>query len=538
MITLIMVLFAVLLGTAMMLAGLVVLGYHAAINKQQASFVREGTIEFVVTGKQPKSDDPNQPQDKGGGALVKTLLNVKGWRFYNSDDPIDYKVTVGEPDLPKKELEEFEKQLRELEGKIRETALKLAGTAPNANERKELEQKLEQLTNQMREKEQVPFRPKQVPVEVRHAIISKDHLQDLIKKTEDNIKEKEKKSPPPQSTLEEIENELKKLAKHKEFLQKLMADPQELDPKKMRSWVTHPVLMLQRHWGFFWVSLFYPAKRIHIIRVLHRRLKHELETDDSSLEKRFETETLDEMFWLWKVQRVILVKGVEFSDGFNASMIVRATFRTVMPYQPVFILKHELYPNLESNISGAVIDYARTRTFSDFIQHTKTGPGSDFFLKVVSGINISMKDVRTANTQQDRGIVQAYGMELVDAWIEDIRLVDKKESDMSETEKALRAQELNRLRGEAKIVEETKRGEAELAYATRRAQAITVVANAQANALGARRNAVIGVEGLLNTELLADALKETEVTTLVLGEKAGIMVSAGEKDTSKAGGGS
>src|SRR3989344_4079233 len=65
----------------LVLAVLVILFfYRSAVNKQQATFVKEGTIEFVVAGS----------------TLVKVLENVRGFRYKEKETEIQ--VLVGKED--------------------------------------------------------------------------------------------------------------------------------------------------------------------------------------------------------------------------------------------------------------------------------------------------------------------------------------------------------------------------------------------------------------------------------------------------------
>src|SRR3989338_6066635 len=90
---------------------LIVLGYTVGKLKKQASFVQQETIEFIVAGTTEEAkheadkDDSKkkeEPESRPGGTLVGTLVNTKGYRYYDYSEPIPYDITVGVPQKKKK----------------------------------------------------------------------------------------------------------------------------------------------------------------------------------------------------------------------------------------------------------------------------------------------------------------------------------------------------------------------------------------------------------------------------------------------------
>lgn len=460
----------------------------AAKNKKQASYVLENTIEYVVAGE----------------TLVKTLFNAKNYRFYDLDNSMDFPVVVGR---------------------------ELSDTDPNAW--REWEDPLEEKTpnGETVKKPKVirvrRWKPEPIKIGVNHAIVDKQTIRDEIKRLQGGSSESDDSS--------RIRH-LRLILAEGPFGPKTLRELRRSIMDQKTEGCSFKELSknyLRLRWGFFWVSWFYPQTHIKWIEIIHKRLKTGRElvsaglarNRPASLADQFDrVEKLPSPFLMWKFPRPILVSDVEFADQLRADLLVQAVFQVVIPYIPVFVLKDKLHEILESAVMGAVIDYARTIRYNDFVKTTKTGMGSDFFLKAISQVNLrtEIQAPSTPNAlrlaKEGDGLVEKFGVAVIDGWLEDYQQME------SEAQKALEAQELNRLRGEAEITRQTKLGQAGLAKAGLDAQAITLVGNARAGVLGAQVKAA-GAD-VVKQQLQTDGLIGTRVGTVVFGGNAGIMVGA------------
>lgn len=391
-------------GALLLIALTIVFFYYAAQNKQQASFVEEGTIEFVVAGK----------------TLLHVLENVRGWHYHEGPGGTIklQEATYTDLILPD--------GTRVHEGKI----------------------------DSIRDNGDIP---------VTNAIV----------KNNDGIV----------------------LTKWEKWIS------ERWPPKKY----------LQRRWGFFWVSILYPMRRIHHFTLRHKRKKPENDIatlqKDAPLTLWVEIDPLVEggdQFLLWRFPRPIVVEGAEFKDLFEGDIFLQVQFQIIIPERPVFIYRSkEFFLLLESAVAAAVMDYVRGMSYTNFIQQIQTGAASPFFWKAINPLN------RVA-PGYPRGLISELGVQVIDAWIEHVAL--HKESE--KTQDALKAKEQARLEGEAEVV-----------TATLHANAVTIAATADAAAL--KMQMTQSSEAVLIAKLRKEGLLGTKISTLVEGgSSTGIMVSA------------
>lgn len=278
---------------------------------------------------------------------------------------------------------------------------------------------------------------------------------------------------------------------------------------------------LRNKWGFFWVSLFYPARRIHKFFLIKARLREGMEGQSEKgtlsewwIETEKEPQEVDHL--LWRFPRPIVAASVEFADVFKANLGIIVQLQVVMPNLPVFVFEGKFFPPTESMIRSTVVDYARTMKMMDFITNHPTGPNSSFFAAIVSQLNPEM--------------IKLYGIEITNAWIAEIQIIKD-----TRVQEALQAKELAEREGEAGITKKTKEGEALLAYAEREAKAITVVAQAQAGAFKIKLDAVGDKPQILQEQIRTDGLAGFKGQFLSLGATTppGVVVGVEAKTEKK-----
>ena len=291
--------------------------------------------------------------------------------------------------------------------------------------------------------------------------------------------------------------------------------------KALRYW-------LRKKFGFYWVSTFYPAIKVHSFPVVKTRPREGYQASaQRNLTQWLEIdqEPQDVDFLLWRIPRAIIVPDIEFVDQLKASLGIVVTFQVVIPRIPVFTYNKRFFALLESAIRGAVLDYARPMKFVDFVAKMKTGPQSDFFPAVVSQLNAPNPVVGGSSSPSlPGGLIKDLGVEAIGAVIELIQPEENKQ-----VTDALQAQEIARLKGEAGVIAATKAAEARIITANAEAAAKIVIGKAEADILKEK------VAGAGAAFTIADqhiqrvaALKDTNVTTyLEGGANASVMVPAG-----------
>ena len=401
-----------ILGTLLLLILIVVLAYGVAKNKQQATFVEQGTMEFVAAG---------------GETLLRVLPNIKGWRYsddYVGNREVPYKFECGE---------------------------------------------LDSSTNSYKAKEET--------IDVKFAIVQK----------------------------EIIEASKKKLGWLKNTLRLL----------NIKRWFRN---YLRTKWGFFWVSILWPVRRVYELNIERARLRDDYPEKGARVRLRemIEREKKPAKFLLWQFPRPILVPDVEFKDRFKADIVVMTQCRVVVPQIPAFVWKEKFFQLLESSVEGSVLDYARKLTFAEFVEEKETKPGSQFFLGVISPLN--------------RKLIELQGIHIFDGWIKDYEL----SAEDQKAAQALKARQIASLEGDAEIVRADKEGTAALTRAKLIAQAKIVEGTAEADVLKAK--AAAGLPLAIAEQMVKgrEAVRGTNLTTLVeSGATAGILVDSTEKPKKK-----
>ena len=265
--------------------------------------------------------------------------------------------------------------------------------------------------------------------------------------------------------------------------------------KKMRKF-------LREHWGFYWVSLFYPLRKIHEFNIWKARL---VGTTGLPIGERIQTdpEMVPVSYLLRSFPRPILVKEIEFKDRFTANLLVLANFLVVVPKIPVFILKDEFFQQLEALVANAVITYCRNLPVAEFIEGGAMSPDG-FFMEVISPSNLAF--------------LTQVGVVAVSAEVIDIELGDE------EQQKALRALELAELQGRAQVKTADLAAKARVIQAQGEAEAVTVVGNAEAAVL-AQKVSAAGVSATVAEQIKQGMGNLKPGVVFAPGGNAGFMVS-------------
>ena len=339
--------------------------YHAAKKKQQASFVREATMEFVMAGERS----------------IRILENIKGW-YYN---------------------------------------------------RLGIEEKKDPVTKVVTQE------PSKFITKVGRCSVPEGRNSDGTIKT------------PAVWVLDDPEILVKEAI--------LPGDPNHKPSSWWKSWRQY----LRQRWGFFWVSMFYPQTHIHKFKVVKSRLRRD-STEGKKLSEMIEVDpTPSEVdHLLWRFPRAVFVENIEFADRLTADLVILSNFQVVMPNIPVFTYKADFFPQIESLVRSTIIDYCRGVKLVDFITSSPIGPSSSFFAQIISQVNPEM--------------IRQYGVAIESSWIVEVGLGD------SEEQKALRANELAKLQGQAGITTAKLGAEATVVTAEGAAKSTIIGAEATAKA--------------------------------------------------------
>lgn len=213
---------------------------------------------------------------------------------------------------------------------------------------------------------------------------------------------------------------------------------------------------LRNNWGFYWVSIFYPIKRVHEFEITKARLRPANKTSgDAPLSERIEMDDKAAKTDHLRVRfpRPFLFERAETSDNFQTDLLVVALFRVVRPHTVVFMVGKEFFTTLEGAISGTVLDFMKSMRYGDFLT-TPTGKGSGFS-EVIRKLNYE------PSPSYPNGIIADLGVMIIDAWVEDYGLA----GNSLRVVEATQALEVQTLEGQADL----KRADYDMQAAQKRA---------------------------------------------------------------------
>jgi len=364
--------------------------------------------------------------------LINVLINVKGHRYWGRADKIPYDVIVRDDEKTKAEAE-IEKQKQQQRGTEGGN-----DTTPK-----------------------VKWFSKIETIFVHHAIVPKETLETLLEAEDATnkwpLRWRDREDPQKWGS-----DYLQRLATDKGFretecesIRALLAEEDGYDPtKSFKAFLRDPKgaikVYLERKWGLFWVSIFYPLRRIHMFPIVHARLKDQgppkaTVGDIRDLSRWIEYVKPrmgeDEDHLLFQVARPVIVEDAEFQDRFQGTILLVLIIDIIVPRTPAFVYKHRFYSLIESAAVAAVLDYTRTRDWVDFVREAKTSPAdSQFYLEAISRINVQGKDM-------PEGTILTFGAHVRHAFVKDYEQTGTE----AETRKAVVAKEIAIQQGEAKI---------------------------------------------------------------------------------------
>jgi len=218
----------------------------------------------------------------------------------------------------------------------------------------------------------------------------------------------------------------------------------------------------EKIWGFYWVSFFYPLKRVFKFTISRDRLKDASEMKDGhGIRDWIEHKSDQEVSSLqYRFQRPFLIEGVELGgDRTRVDQIVMTTFEVVDPYIPIFFYKGKFFSLLEATVRSAVLDFCADEhmTYEVFVRTPKSS-GTEFSDRIT--------DINEKTDLAPEGIVKAFGIKVVEAWVHDFDLV-KDDQDFRD---AARIRELERMQAQGAV--EKAKGEAEAKERVAKAEAL------------------------------------------------------------------
>lgn len=281
----------------------------------------------------------------------------------------------------------------------------------------------------------------------------------------------------------------------------------------------------QKKFGFWWVSIFYPAIRTHSFNIIKSRIatgKKIIEGAENgsifdAIEEDKEPSEVPELRWRFPLP--VGIPGVESKDRIRIDIIFLCTFQVIMPAIPIFIFNADFFKILRAAVSAAVINEIRAVHYTSrddgkgtkepgFVDMEK-GSGSDFILKIIKAVNEKGAVAGSPVPGAPEGIEQGLGIRMIDCRVENYALAESKE-----ILAATLALEKARLEGEAAV----EKSRNDLAVAENKARGDA----ARIKALKAEYESA----ELANRHVWAE--EHGKVSTLVYGEAASLNLN--EKD--------
>lgn len=245
---------------------------------------------------------------------------------------------------------------------------------------------------------------------------------------------------------------------------------------------------LRDRWGYYWVSWFWPLRKIHKFKITKERLD-ESKKEDKTIRLRdmiaSDPKPIEVDHLRLLIQRPFLFEQVETKDNFAVDIILLGLFRVVDLVPIPFIYQERFFPSLKAAVSGALMDWMKDLNDYEAFLTADKGKGSPFSDKMKEKLKSISKD---------------FGLEADDIWMEVYQLVSGKE-----IEEATQAKAVAELRGQAKIRE----SELNLKAAENNANALVLPIKKSVEAWG---DAV-----LANRDIVTQNLGKGSIGTLVMG---------------------
>lgn len=262
------------------------------------------------------------------------------------------------------------------------------------------------------------------------------------------------------------------------------------DPKATREEVDEPAWWLARYlrrrWGFYWVSLFYPWRRVHTFTVSKDSLNPKPIKEGQPLSDRIVHNEGEVEELLFEFPRPLFIGGAEAADRFRVDIIQKSIFQTVDPVIMVFNFRGKFYPELDSVVGAQVNDLIKEHPFTRLTSMSK-GQGSPYSQNMLAINNQGTAD-------RPKGITAHFGVRCKASWSEELRL----SPGQPDADTASRALEVEILKGDADV----QKAKRELIAAKDRAEASAAEVRALGAAFSAHGNVADHVAGVLNTRNL------------------------------------
>lgn len=251
---------------------------------------------------------------------------------------------------------------------------------------------------------------------------------------------------------------------------------------------------LRKEWGFYWVSLFYPIRKIHYISIVKERLKGSAEIPPGApLRDMIERDSKPTSvpFLLNQFPRPFVFEDIETKENFSIDVLVSGIFSVYDPALIAFKYNERFFDFLKAAISGALLDAVKTMDYKTFREADK-GKGSPLSQDLKSRLQSLKVDL---------------GVEVIDIWVDIYQLTSG-----DEAEEAAQALEIAELKGEADLAAARfdKRAAQERAKGAAAPVLELTKAYKKANSTGVGR--------LVSTDRSMEHLgQNSRITTLVMG---------------------
>lgn len=130
---------------------------------------------------------------------------------------------------------------------------------------------------------------------------------------------------------------------------------------------------LKKKWGIYWVSWFWPLRKLHGFNVDIARLKPAEQLNNLEIKDWIQHEGNRSVTTLrWKIPRPFVAIGVELADKARVDLVITAVFRTVDPVKPIFIYKGRFFDFLMNVVVSETTSFFRGKSYQEFVDMDKS----------------------------------------------------------------------------------------------------------------------------------------------------------------------
>jgi hypothetical protein len=263
--------------------------------------------------------------------------------------------------------------------------------------------------------------------------------------------------------------------------------------------------------GIYWVSVFYPYRRVHSFKILKSRLLTENERGGKAITEWITQEPGAEVSeLLWKFPIPFLIENVDLQQGFRVTFVVYVLFEVIDPYTAIFIWNGKFAQQMATAVEGAVYNFGRGLTYHGLLQEEVGKGNRNFTPNFLMPLNKRVRIIEGGKViNEEVGVVEQFGIEISGGWIVGF--------DPSE-----RDQEL--LRAVQEEEKQTRLARAAEAKAHGKANAIRIVAEAEGDRNRRNIGSMTGVgvnpniaAGTFKDNVRSDAVRDSNLSTWVEG---------------------